>query len=74
MISLKNVIFSVIWHIFAPSERHPQVCVKLLPPVAADAGVRRHEPRMDRERVAAQPGFAAVSLLLHGVPGGCPYA
>lgn len=32
MISLKNVIFSVIWHIFAPPERHPQVCVKLLPP------------------------------------------
>lgn len=39
-----------------------------------DAGVRRHEPRVDRERVAAQPGFASVPLLLHGVPCGRSHA
>lgn len=42
--------------------------------MAADAGVRWHEPWVDRERVASQPGFAPISLILHGVPGGRPYA
>ena len=40
----------------------------------ADAGVRRHEPRVDRERVAADPRSASVPLVLHGVSGGRPHA
>lgn len=36
----------------------------------ADFGVRRHESRVDRERVAPQPGSPPVPLLLYGVSGG----
>lgn len=39
-------------------------------PLNADAGVRGHEPRVGRQRVAAQPGPPAVPQPLHGVPGG----
>lgn len=35
-----------------------------------DAGLRGHEPRVGRQRVAAQPGPPAVPQPLHGVPGG----
>lgn len=37
----------------------------------ADSRLWRHESRVDRERVAAQPGFASVPQLLHGVSSGC---
>ncbi|XP_037744795.1 liprin-alpha-3 isoform X4 [Chelonia mydas] len=40
----------------------------------ADPGLRRHEPRVGGERLAAQPGPAPVSQLLHGVAGGRPHA
>lgn len=39
-----------------------------------DTGLRRHEPRVGGQRLAAQPGAAAVPQLLHGVPGGRPHA
>lgn len=40
----------------------------------ADACVWGHEPRVDRERVAAEPWPAPVSQYLHGVSGGRTHA
>lgn len=40
----------------------------------ADAGLWRHEPWVDRERVAAKPGFATVPQLLYGVSSWRTYA
>lgn len=40
----------------------------------ADSRLWRHEPRVDRERVATQPGFASVPQLLYGVSSGRTYA
>lgn len=39
-----------------------------------DPGLWRHEPWVGGEWMVAQLGFAPVSLLFHGVPGGCPHA
>ncbi len=40
----------------------------------SDSGLRRHEPRVDREWMAARPGFTSVPQLLHGVAGRRSYA
>lgn len=40
----------------------------------SDSSLRRHEPRVDRERVAAQSRTTSVPQLLHGVPGGRAHA
>lgn len=52
----------------------PHPCAHTVSPHPADTGVWRHESRVDRKRVAAQPWPASVPLLLHGVPGGCTNA
>lgn len=39
-----------------------------------DAGIRGHESRVDRERVAAQSRSTSVPQLLHGVFGGRAHA
>lgn len=40
----------------------------------ADSCLRRHESRVDWERVAAEPGFASVPQLLYGVASRRTYA
>lgn len=39
----------------------------------SDFSLWRHEPRVDRQRVAAQFRTTSVPQLLHGVPGGCAH-
>nr|XP_046270100.1 liprin-alpha-3 isoform X2 [Scatophagus argus] len=41
--------------------------------LGSDTGLWRYESRVGGQRLAAQPGPAAVSQLFHGVPGGCPH-
>lgn len=40
----------------------------------SDSSLWRHEPRVDRQRVASQSRSTSVPQLLHGVPGGRAHA
>ena len=52
-------------------ERESALIICGCPP--PDTGLRRYESWVGGQRLAAQPGPATVSQLLHGVPGGCPH-